>query len=1008
MTLSAEDYRAALFDPRESVWERFPGCRSKGEIYTKIDEYYSTTVTKIPWFSEAGEAMICGHPLNIRNLVSAQRKYTKRVLDNSYDPQSRSLPMGIMAPDGKCLLFGGKQLSIAIYNAIAKYPEEPNVKKALADGYTVGIRPHDLPRDVIEFLVEYQNLNNRGIRDTVASHMSMVPRALLSFKQFLASKQRTLSSLPRKGDYSAHKLLAKHIKDHFGDTFKSHGQFASSKKLFDTLRNMPVSLAQLRTMKNSTNCENVTVNHSSSSTTEEDAEDEMDMIFETNHGSDGLVEAFVHFVQETGDAEAIESDMDRVLAVSARWAARCASFLHLFASTEHDLQMLRVLFFTGLEAIIPIDTESEAAKTLHGTPILPRLFDARSTFETVDSKFELLSIKVVGVPPSVVAPQKGCTPKRGRGNKSEEGDCDAFRKLVADSDVVLSNSVSTEWIDTVKSLINQPFNVLQKLTGGEAHDCKQTVMQTIIRRALWYAWTATAPPMDPAPKKWGILRRAGVNMILEHHPERFSRVALEQVTIQLEGSTTSERGDVDSFLKLFNETDAASSFLDDDVEAPDTASTASNADSGARDAPVVTINMAKRFRRLFKDEGMMMTLSAFAAECKLSHEWGYQLLPCTQDLLVKGSALPAIKDGVADETKHDAVEALCSLAWDILADATDNNWFDFAESAALIVYNAPGSDGAVPQNVLDTCSAMFGNSTGCVRFRDMRAKITAFAIDRLIGPVYELPIDDAFFKLVASNCTPAFETKTEWAGLWTRALKSKTLEELRHYFCGQTKSTPTKDAQEDSTNPAVVSVKVEPATMETNAEVAGVNWISDAMTGVVPGTQGSPSLFGALSSYIEFELRRQCSPGNGLCADYGWNLLYEKNGIISTSKVSRNMRLNYYGTVSTIASEGRLKIGQFLGADFYVSCTHKPCTPFFIPAYGAKPAKSAKKGSTESAEQPAASEPGTHSQGGQEASGVHAPQPKSRAAKKPPSDQVLPWMEVRVRQVQICFAQFKK
>ena len=99
--------------------------------------------------STSGKKLIEGHPVNPRNLLSAQRKYANRVRNKSYDPEGRSLPQGVEGEivDGQPVvkLMARKQLAKGIYRAWADDPENPNVAKAINGGYWTAIRPANLP-----------------------------------------------------------------------------------------------------------------------------------------------------------------------------------------------------------------------------------------------------------------------------------------------------------------------------------------------------------------------------------------------------------------------------------------------------------------------------------------------------------------------------------------------------------------------------------------------------------------------------------------------------------------------------------------------------------------------------------------------------------------------------------------------------------------------------------------------------------------------------------------------
>ena len=110
-----------LYGPRASVWERFPECKTRGEIWSKIESSYPKSNQWRLFYSESGHKLIDGHRANPRSLTSAQRKYSLGVRIDGYDPEGRSIPVGVPNPANPqgTLLLAGKQLAKVIYKADA-------------------------------------------------------------------------------------------------------------------------------------------------------------------------------------------------------------------------------------------------------------------------------------------------------------------------------------------------------------------------------------------------------------------------------------------------------------------------------------------------------------------------------------------------------------------------------------------------------------------------------------------------------------------------------------------------------------------------------------------------------------------------------------------------------------------------------------------------------------------------------------------------------------------------
>ena len=160
----------------------------------------------------------------------------KRIITDGYDPQGRGLPQGHEGDtDEETLLLGGKQLAMAFYLAHKARPSNPNVQRALAAGYTVLMRPKNMPRDVKLEIVKHNNRNNKGVNDTLPERIVSVPLVEAAFSADLDKRQVDRASLPQKGEYTYHKLKAKFVEQSFGEVYPEFQIFKHSKTIFNSL-----------------------------------------------------------------------------------------------------------------------------------------------------------------------------------------------------------------------------------------------------------------------------------------------------------------------------------------------------------------------------------------------------------------------------------------------------------------------------------------------------------------------------------------------------------------------------------------------------------------------------------------------------------------------------------------------------------------------------------------------------------------------------------------------------
>ena len=235
----------ALYGYRKSIKKRFPEAANPGEIWHLVDTSYPKEVKFVPLFDkDSGVPLLSGHPQNARNLVSAQISYAKSVLLHSYDPQSRGIPEAIPDPNvpGGFLLMGGKQLAKGCYRACTWEPENTNVMSLKKHGFQICVRPANLPVDVIDLIIAHNNLDNKGVRESLGDKVRKVPQVKLEFKAFLAEKEQSKQSLPDSGLYSYHQKYSNFIKDELSHEYPTWTVYKHAKQLYDNLAAMKIDI----------------------------------------------------------------------------------------------------------------------------------------------------------------------------------------------------------------------------------------------------------------------------------------------------------------------------------------------------------------------------------------------------------------------------------------------------------------------------------------------------------------------------------------------------------------------------------------------------------------------------------------------------------------------------------------------------------------------------------------------------------------------------------------------
>ena len=83
-----------LSGTRPSVWHRWPSAKTLGGIHREIDACYPSKVVFRKRFDEKGKKLITGAPENPRMVLSSQRRYKKRIIEEGIDHLGRGISQG--------------------------------------------------------------------------------------------------------------------------------------------------------------------------------------------------------------------------------------------------------------------------------------------------------------------------------------------------------------------------------------------------------------------------------------------------------------------------------------------------------------------------------------------------------------------------------------------------------------------------------------------------------------------------------------------------------------------------------------------------------------------------------------------------------------------------------------------------------------------------------------------------------------------------------------------------
>ena len=160
--------------------------------------------------------------------------------------------------------------------------------------------------------------------------------------------------------------------------------------------------------------------------------------------------------------------------------------------------------------------------------------------------------------------------------------------------------------------------------------CTDASLLVIVRRAMTYLFTGTAPPVDPAPKKWGSLRKLLVDYNIHRRPQFFASGCLQNLrlmdeVIPDETMLVDERTFFAKFMVEFAKKDAHG--------VAEVVEWAGEGEDTNKEEKHAIMRMSKRFIRMYSDEGFMVGLTQAASSCHLRHEWGWQMQSQAKDSL---------------------------------------------------------------------------------------------------------------------------------------------------------------------------------------------------------------------------------------------------------------------------------------------------------------------------------------------------------------------------------------
>ena len=104
------------------------------------------------------------------------------------------------------------------------------------------------------------------------------------------------------------------------------------------------------------------------------------------------LETFKKWVEEHGDADAIEQHLSKSMGVVVAWSKEVLAAAPLFV-TEEETRVLEAIFYVGLEACLPLDVGAEFECPLN-TERLPYIFNNQVTLTNIEAKMAWINEKV--------------------------------------------------------------------------------------------------------------------------------------------------------------------------------------------------------------------------------------------------------------------------------------------------------------------------------------------------------------------------------------------------------------------------------------------------------------------------------------------------------------------------------------------------------------------------------------------------------------------------------------